>query len=257
MRALKWLGMVVMVGGMAACGGGGGGDGSVTTVAPTQADFEAALNNYRDTSGDQLFSWQGKVAQNAVAGTGSLSVDNKDQQLFNSFLSRRKTSTYSLTFTSPVNFVGEPIDPVTSISYFNPGGRLVGSTDAYGYKRTTDFPQQLPSTVSASDKGTLAVEAIFSDSSFTTQIGTQITSYEVSQDATSSSHLILNFISDALDKDQKRIALNSAQFLLSASGELTRLLECRISANGNWFEFRFPAATGKNIKSCSEVLLNK
>lgn len=247
MRALKWLGMVVMVAGLAACGGGGGGGSSSNEPVVSTESFNLinAWINYAKQSPTLQFSVTGDI--NAVegqavdpikvSGTGTFSETTLVTSSFGLVEDAlKKTTNRSVTVSVVGSGQSINIPFAASNSYVTQSYAPLGGQDALGY-RLVFGSINLPSSVKVGDKAEIYKEDIFDNALNRTKVGTQVVQFEVKADTATTA--LLNIIKTAKNMAGTPTDVSTVTFRLKTNGEITRLSEIIATSDGNVLYFTY------------------
>jgi hypothetical protein len=247
MRALKWLGMVVMVAGLAACGGGGGGSSNEPVVSTESFNLINAWNNYATQNPMRQFTVTGTirtidgvaVPPREILGTGTFSETTFVTSPFELVKDAlKKTTTRSVTVSVVGSGESINIPFAESYSYFqyNPNYYApLGGEDSLGY-RVALGSVNLPSSVKVGDKAKIYEENIYVSAFNSTPIGTQTIQYEIEADTSSTAKL--NIIKTSKNMAGITTDVFTVTFRLSPNGDIQRLSET-IATSGNELHFNY------------------
>jgi hypothetical protein len=179
---------------LAACGGGGGGGGSSSTPTPAPIPpvsylflFNKAWTDSIKTASNQSFTLTGTTNTYPVTGSGTITnTALSSVVIFNRYPAYSADET--LTGTATVRGIVVPLNSADT-NYYDLIYRPVGSTG--DTNMLVDGNANIPITVQIGDSGTIYNGKTYSDSNFTTQIGTQTVTYVVAADPSSSSYALV------------------------------------------------------------------
>lgn len=165
---------------LSACGGGGGGGGNSPDY-PFRNAFIASLV----TTSQHNFSLSGNINGSPLTGSGSVVDAALVNGAFLGAASQMQISTTTGSFT--VNGAGFPINQ-TDFSFYDFNFNYLGHIGSdFLIVSGSTF---LPVTVQFGDSGVLYTGNLYTDSTFTTQIGTQSAVFSVDDDSRSDRALL-------------------------------------------------------------------
>lgn len=167
---------------LTACGGGGGG-GSAEPAAtyPLKAAWIASITSANTSS----FTISGTSNTYSVTGAGT---DNEAAAVNGTFLNQAALEQVASTVGSiSVNANTQAINSATT-TYYDSNYKRLGSTGSLD--SITDTSPDIATAVSVGATGTLYTGRYFTDSTFTTQIGTFTVDYSIATDTVQNSSLM-------------------------------------------------------------------
>lgn len=211
---------------LAGCGGGSSvasiQAATVVTSFPLQSGFKALL-----ASGLQkTFSISG-----TCSGSGSKTASpSSTAATFEGSVALSSTNTLTMSFKNcPLTSIAETFTTYVDSNYSLLGFNNVGVN--YGVYLTRPI---IPTSVSVGSTAIIGTQNLYTDSTKKTGIGTQVSSYVVQADTSSTA--IINFISKILDQSGTVIVTGQDFYRIDAMGKLTPITS-DIQINGQTTHF--------------------
>ena len=219
---------------LSACGGGGGGGGSSSTPAPAPIPpvsylflFNKAWTDSIKTAANQSFTLTGTTNTYPVTGSGTITNTALSSVIiFNRYPAYSADET--LTGTATVRGIVVPLNSADT-NYYDLIYRPVGSTG--DTNMLVDGNANIPITVQIGDSGTIYSGKTYSDSNFTTQIGTQTVTYAVAADPSSSVYALIT--TTIVSKDLTGLVTSTSNNLIRIHYDGTAKRISTTSVGGN------------------------
>lgn len=211
MKYPKLLALTISSVFLAACGGGGSGDSGPVTPAvtsfPLQAGYKALVANGMTKSFTISGTCSGSGNRSTAPATTAATFEGKTG------LSSTTTITMTFTNCTPASIAQ------SSTSYFDSNYVPLGVNSIgvnYGVYLT---PLVIPVSVSVGSTGTIGTETLYTNSTKVTGSGTNVMSYVVEAD--SSSTAIVNLIAKIYNASGTLTATEQDRYRLTSTGTLT------------------------------------
>ena len=196
-------------------GGGGGGGGSslsatavVSTNFPLQSGYKALVAKATSTN---------YIISGTCSGTANITVSATSSSTFDGAFALSKTSTITGNYSncSPTSFAE------TAVTYYDSNYVPVGSSSSSSFGKFLVVPSQLPASVNVTDTAEYGTETIYTDSTKSTLKGSNVISYVVESDGSSTSSAIVNLIVKNFNTSNQLLSTEQARYRIVADGTLS------------------------------------
>ena len=215
---------------LAACGGGGGGTAEVLPTTPVDYQLRTAYVNYVTSTGSSNFTVSGTYTSGGssfpITGSGTSTLGSLSATTFEGRPAQIKAGT--VTGSISVNGTSQSLNG-TQYSYVDSNYAPLGNSGTEYIVVTS--ANQIPVTARVNDTNNFYNANRFTTSQKTTQLGTRSVSFVI--EPYSGSNAYLTIISTDKNNSGTTTATNSAKFIMTPAGALTRVNETGVSNSTN------------------------
>jgi hypothetical protein len=208
------------------CGGGGGGGSNSGPVASTLAfNVKIAVANYVSMPHSYNLSGSGTIdgARVTITGTDELSVLTSGT--FEGQIALQQTETTNLTVTG--NGTSVPLSSIGT-SYYLPADYTPLGGESLNQYEVNDPGGTYPTTAKVGDKGLVGTVKLYSNSTKTTQIGSETTSYSIEADTADS--VVVTFVTVTnYSAPPPSTETGTSKYRLDSMGTLTPLSDSLVT----------------------------
>jgi hypothetical protein len=214
---------------LVACGGGGGG-GEVAPTTPVDYQLRTGYVNYVTSTGSSNFTVSGTYTTGGtsypITGSGTTTLGSLSATTFEGLPAQMKAGT--VTGSISVNGTSQSLNG-TQYSYVNSNYDPLGNSGTEYVVVTTR--NAIPVTARVNDTNIFYTANRYTTSQKTSQLGTRSVSFVI--EPYSGSNAYLTIISTDKNNSGTTTATNSAKFIMTPAGALTRVNETGVSNSTN------------------------
>ena len=226
---------------LVSCGGGGGGSSSGDQTNGVTVNVQTALTSITTKGLNQNFTIGGTYSSYQATGSGNetalpataATLNGTDVLLQSATFSGTITvSGYNVAISQTNKFYFDTTNNYEIIAEDVSANSAISGSSGYFIEHTPGA-DTYPTTVKAGDSGQVGTMKLYTDSTMTDQIGTATMTYSVAADGSSTSSLLVTFVTDEYDMSNTHTLKEDMTYSVDTSGNVLLVSVSRSNGGGN------------------------